>query len=132
MPSRPLALKRWMICRTHWGEQPARVAMSRLRRPPREYRTMRACRLLTAVIPTFEAHVNDPLNHRGAFNFADPAGTADWVDLTSGVTFEFRRRATLAVALVTPVTGPKPFDFEVLAQLNVRFGGGSRYGVLGP
>jgi hypothetical protein len=96
------------------------------------YRSPSACRLLTAVIPTFEAHVNDPLNHRGAFNFADPAGTADWVDLTSGVTFEFRRRATLAVALVTPVTGPKPFDFEVLAQLNVRFGGGSRYGVLGP
>jgi hypothetical protein len=90
------------------------------------YQDRSGCRLLTAAIPTFEVHVNDPLNHRGATNFADPAGTADWVDLTTGITFELHRRATLATAFVTPVTGPKPFDFEVLVQLNVRFGCGLR------
>jgi hypothetical protein len=77
---------------------------------------------LTAVMPHFEAHLNNPLNHRGATNPADPVGTPDWLDLTAGVTFELRRTATLAVGFVTPVTGPKPYDFEVLAQLNVRFG----------
>jgi hypothetical protein len=77
---------------------------------------------LTAVIPDFEVHVNDPLNHRGALNPLDPVGTPDWVDLTAGVTFEFRRQSTLALGFVTPVTGPKPYDFEVLAQFNYRFG----------
>jgi hypothetical protein len=77
---------------------------------------------LTAVMPSFEVHVNDPLNHRGATNPADPVGTPDWVDLTAGVTFELCRTSTVAVGFVTPVTGPKPYDFEVLAQLNVRFG----------
>jgi hypothetical protein len=38
------------------------------------------------------------------------------------VTFEFNRRSTLAAAIAAPVTGPKPFDFEVLVQFNWRFG----------
>jgi hypothetical protein len=90
------------------------------------YQDRTGCRLLTAAIPTFEVHVNNPLNHRGATNFADPAGTPDWVDLTTGLTLELHRRTTLAAAFVTPVTGPKPFDFEVLVQLNVRFGCSAR------
>jgi hypothetical protein len=80
-------------------------------------------RFITDVIPTFEVHVSDPLNHRGAFSLADPAGSADIVDLTAGVTFELKRNCTLAVGVVAPVTGPKPFDYEVLAQLNYHFGG---------
>ena len=51
----------------------------------------------------------------------DPAGTPDWVDVTVGTNIEFYQRARLAVGVVTPVTGPKPFDFEVLAQLQMRF-----------
>jgi hypothetical protein len=49
MPSRPWALKRWMRARTHCGVQSQRVAMSRLHTPPRESRTMRAWRALTAL-----------------------------------------------------------------------------------
>jgi hypothetical protein len=80
------------------------------------------CAWVTAVVPNFEVHVNNPLNHRGATNPTDPVGTQDWVDLTTGLTFELRRTATLALGFVTPVTGPKPYDFEVLAQFNMRFG----------
>jgi len=76
-------------------------------------------RLITAIAPTFEAHVNTPLNHRGAFN--GPDGTPDWVDLTAGTTFQFGSRSTLAIGAVTPVTGPKPFDIEAMVQLNFRF-----------
>jgi hypothetical protein len=86
------------------------------------YRNTCTDAFLTAILPHFEVHVNDPLNHRGAFNAADPVGTPDWVDLTTGVTFEFSKASTLAVGFVTPVTGPKPYDFEILAQLNYRFG----------
>ena len=86
------------------------------------YRSASCDRLLTAVVPTFEVHVNTPLDHRGAFRLNDPAATPDVVDLTTGATLEFNRRSTLAAAFVTPVTGPRPFDFEVLVQLTWRFG----------
>jgi hypothetical protein len=81
------------------------------------YRNGEADRLLTAIVPTFELHVNDPLRDRGSANNGGP----DIVDLTTGATFEFGRSASLAIGFVTPLTGPKPFDFEILTHLNVRF-----------
>lgn len=86
------------------------------------YRNRAQSNLVTAIIPTAEVHVNNPLNHRGAFDFTDPAGTPDWVSLTFGTTFELNGRSTLAVAFNTPVTGPRPYDYEVLVQFNLRFG----------
>jgi hypothetical protein len=75
---------------------------------------------ITALAPTFEVHVNDPLTHRHAS--ADcTVGLPDWVDLTGGFTVEFNRRATLAVGLSAPVTGPKPYALEAITQLNIRF-----------
>jgi hypothetical protein len=86
------------------------------------YRDRESMRGLTGVVPTFEVHVNTPLDHRGAFD-PDPAATPDWVDMTMGLTFEFHQQATFAVAFVTPVTGPKPYAYEIMAQFNWRFGG---------
>jgi hypothetical protein len=75
-------------------------------------------RWITGLAPTFEVHVNTPLNHRsGMCGINIP----DWVDLTEGVTVEFNSRATLAVGVSTPVTGLRPYDFEVLAHFNIRF-----------
>ncbi len=88
------------------------------------YRDFAGERFITGITPSLEVHVNSPLNHRGILDAADPAGTPDVVALTSGVTFEVRRHATFSVGFVTPVTGPRPFDWEVLAQLNIRLGGG--------
>jgi hypothetical protein len=39
-----------------------------------------------------------------------------------GTIFELSQRSTLAVGLVTPVTGPKPFNLEALVQFNLLFG----------
>jgi hypothetical protein len=80
--------------------------------------------LLSAVIPLFEVHVTDPLDHRGILHTLDPLGTDDFIDLTMGVTLELKHRATLALGVVTPVTGPKPFDVEALVQFNIFFGRG--------
>jgi hypothetical protein len=77
---------------------------------------------LTALVPTFEVHVNTPLNHRGALRFNDPFGTPDIVNLTYGANVLMKRRAMLSVGVVTPVTGPRPFDYEFLALLNIYFG----------
>jgi hypothetical protein len=79
-------------------------------------------RLLTGIAPTLEVHVSDPLNHRGAFKLLDPVGTADVVDLTMATTFNLGQRSSLSAGVVTPVTGPKPFDVEALVQFNWFFG----------
>ncbi len=77
---------------------------------------------LTAVAPTFEVHVNSPLNHRNPFNIFDPVASANVTNLTYGVNFQFFGRATLTTALVTPVSSPKPFDAEFALLLNIYFG----------
>ena len=82
---------------------------------------------LTSIAPTFETHVNLPLNHRGSLRRNDPAGTPDVVDLTLGMNFVFGRKSILSIAFVDPVTGPKPFSYEFSALLNV-FYGRTRYG----
>jgi hypothetical protein len=85
------------------------------------YRCHEPDRFLSALAPTVEAHVNTPLSHRGVLGFTDPAGTPDWVDLTVGTNLEFRDRARLAIGVVTPVTGPRPFDWEMLVQLRLSY-----------
>jgi hypothetical protein len=75
--------------------------------------------LITAVVPTLEAHVTTPLNHRN-----DPSAAVtvpDLVVLTAGSHFEIGRAATLSVGVAAPVTGPRAFDVEALVQLNYRF-----------
>ena len=83
-------------------------------------------RLVTAIAPTFEVHVNTPLNHRDVFNPNDPAGSADVVNLTYGMNFEFRQKSLLTFGFVNPVTGPRPFAYEVMLLFNYRFGRGAR------
>jgi len=87
------------------------------------YRSPDPSRLISAVAPTFEVHVNTPLNHRNPFNPNDPAATPDFVDLTYGLDVRFRQRSVLSLGIATPVTGPRPFDLEALVLFNIYFGG---------
>ena len=75
--------------------------------------------VITSVVPAFEVHINTPLSHRGSQ--AEPVGVPDWVDLTAGCHFGLYQRSTLSLGVATPVTGPKPFGVEALAQFNLRF-----------
>lgn len=77
---------------------------------------------VSAIAPSFEMHVNDPMNHRDVFNRFDIAGSADVLDLTFGLNVEFRRAVVLSFAFVTPVTSPKPFDSEAMILLNIYYG----------
>ena len=77
---------------------------------------------LSAIVPTFEVHLSDPLSHRGAFRPNDPAGTPDVLDLTFGSSFILRQRLVASLGCAFPVTGPHPFDVEALALLNFYFG----------
>jgi hypothetical protein len=74
--------------------------------------------LIQAVVPTFELHVNTPLNHRGKSSL--PIGMSDVIDLTAGV-YAVLPRGTLGGAIGVPLTGPKPFGVEAVAQYTMRF-----------
>ena len=88
---------------------------------------------LTGIVPTFEAHVNTPLGGRVQSITATPQLSAltgftsvmgqiqyaNQVNLTSGVTFIFNRRTTLALGVVAPAGTPHPFNVEYFAQVNV-------------
>jgi hypothetical protein len=82
-------------------------------------------RCLTAIVPTFEVHVNTPLNHRLQTGPEGFVGTPDVVDLTFGAGFIFGR-SILSVGIVNPVTGPRPFELEAVVLLNVLFGKSAR------
>jgi hypothetical protein len=86
-----------------------------LRRPDPDY-------WLTSVAPTFEVHVNSPLTHGDPYNRLDPGGVPNVVNLTYGINFEFTRRSVLTLGMATPVTGPRPFDYEAMILFNVYFG----------
>jgi hypothetical protein len=77
-------------------------------------------RLITAITPTFEAHLTDPLNHRGINNSSDVV-FSDILVLTSGLHIDTGMRCRTSLGVAVPVTGPKPFDIEAIAQFNLRF-----------
>ena len=83
---------------------------------------------VSAFVPTFEVHVNTPLNHRGVLRAFDQAGTPDVVDLTYGTNIYLGGRSALSVGVATPVTGPRPFAYEFMALLNVYYGKSARRG----
>jgi hypothetical protein len=90
------------------------------------YRNPNMDTFITAFAPTFEVHVNVPLNHRDINNVNDPVGLSTVVDLTYGGNIQFGQRTVLLLGAVTPVTGPRPYAVEALALLNFYFGGRQR------
>ncbi len=89
------------------------------------YRPSDPNKFVTAIVPTAEAHLTVPLNHRG-FSATDLASTPDILNMTSGVNVVLRQRAVLSAAYVTPVTGPKPFNAELVVLFNYYFGKSGR------
>lgn len=75
--------------------------------------------IVSGVIPTFEVHVNTPLDHRGPRN--EPVGFVDQVTLLGGAQFLFRERSAVGFGVGAPVTGPRPFSLQTTVQLNLWF-----------
>lgn len=75
--------------------------------------------ILTAVAPIAEVHVTTPLNNRELRRL--PIGAADIVSLTGGTTFCLGSRSALNLGVNVPVTGPRPYVVEAVAQLNIRY-----------
>lgn len=76
-------------------------------------------RFFHGIVPTAEVHVGTPLNNRG--NGFNQVHISDYVSLVGGVNFVFWRNSTIGFAAGSPVTGPRPWDFEANASINFRF-----------
>jgi hypothetical protein len=89
------------------------------------YRNPDPTSLLTGIAPTFEMHLNAPLQAPDRFsNLINQTGFLPFntqFNLTFGGTFEFKKSSTLGLAFVVPTLSPSPFDFEFLAHFNYRW-----------
>lgn len=92
---------------------------------------------LTAIVPTFEIHANNPLNNRliaadqfirrdqlfvfdqQSFFLEGEFVVKDQVNALAGVTFEFYDRSTLALGLVAPLGNEPIYDWELQLQFNL-------------
>jgi hypothetical protein len=89
------------------------------------YRDANPTAFLTGIAPTFEMHLNAPLQSPERFStLLNATGFLPFYtqfNLTFGGTFEFRSKATLGLAFVLPTASPLPFDYEFLAHFNYRW-----------
>jgi hypothetical protein len=81
--------------------------------------------LITYIVPTSEVHVTVPWTKEGVLS--QPVGfPTGLVVLTNGLHIGLGRATDLTVAVAVPITGPKTFNVEAVAQLNWRFGCSAR------
>jgi hypothetical protein len=77
--------------------------------------------IVSYVVPVTEAHFTIPYTRQGINRW--PVGFPEMLCvLTNGVHIGLGRSTDLTLAVAVPVTGPKTFDVEAVAQLNWRFG----------
>jgi hypothetical protein len=74
---------------------------------------------INSIVPTIEAHVNTPLNHRGSQS--SPIGVPDTFNFTGGVHVILQNGWTISSAVGVPWTGPTPNTIEGILQLNIQF-----------
>jgi hypothetical protein len=72
--------------------------------------------LIRGIVPTLEWHITTPAHVHNEDENSDT-----WVTLTPGVHLQVGQTTTITLGASVPVTGPKPFDVEGIAQLNFRF-----------
>jgi hypothetical protein len=76
---------------------------------------------ISAIIPTVEAHYTAALTHHG-LNNGSLVELPDQVIVTGGVHIGLGcDKAWFTVAAARPVTGPRPYEVEFIAQLNLNF-----------
>jgi hypothetical protein len=73
---------------------------------------------LRRITPTAEFHANIPFNHQSLSS--SPIGLPPSVDFTGGAYFQFGK-CVLGLAAGTPLTGPRLFNVEAIATLNIFF-----------
>ena len=73
---------------------------------------------IRGIVPTIEGHLYTPLDHRSR---NDTIRGFDTFIVTGGVNFILPGNSTIGVGIATPLTGPRPFEWEGIASINFRF-----------
>jgi hypothetical protein len=73
---------------------------------------------ITAVTPTVEAHVNTPLDHKNSDSLILGINL---VDLVAGVHVTLKQDCTFTLGAATSLSGPRPYDVEMIAQLAMHY-----------
>lgn len=76
---------------------------------------------ITAIAPAFEVHSAVALNTSSNFGPGNPNAYANVVDFGFVGNVEFLGRSRLAAGVVFPVSSPRPFDAEAIAQFRFIF-----------
>jgi hypothetical protein len=76
---------------------------------------------LSRVVPTFEAHLNVPLNNRGRDLVNDTTQFPDQLTLLGGLQMLFKDKAGLGISTGAPVTGPRLYSLQATVQFNYWF-----------
>jgi hypothetical protein len=78
-----------------------------------------------SIAPMLEVHVASPLRQADPtvndFGVFDNLEVHNVVDVTLGASAELANGAVIGVGMSLPMTGPRPFDWEGIAQFNYRF-----------
>jgi hypothetical protein len=81
------------------------------------YRLYRGDGGIRFVTPVIEGHLTTPLENHDSRELSVP----DIFSMTGGLHIGFGQRAILSIGVNVPLTGPRPYDVEALAQLNYHF-----------
>ena len=74
-------------------------------------------RFIQGLIPTFETHVNVPLDNSDP---SLPISFQTQFNITAGV-YAVLPRAIMGFAVGVPLVGPRPYDYEISANCTLRF-----------
>lgn len=80
------------------------------------YWLYRSTGLLTGIIPTVELHANLAPNDHDCIGY-----NTNEIDITAGIHTILNQRAILTLGASIPVTGPLPYTFEGIIELNYLF-----------
>jgi hypothetical protein len=76
--------------------------------------------IVASLIPTIEAHLTVPLDNVSKAA-SSPIYFPNIFSVTGGVHVGFSNRSNLSLGLNLPVSGPSPYDCELIAQFNYRY-----------
>ncbi len=82
-------------------------------------------RFLTGVAATVEFHSDSAISDAGLRRVndltADTAAPLEEIAITAGVDFIFLRHGSIGFGVSVPLTGPSPYDYELITRMNFKF-----------
>jgi hypothetical protein len=83
------------------------------------------CKCLTGVAGTVEFHSNTAVSNAGLYRLQNAASATaaalEEITITAGLSFVLNHRSEIGFAANMPVMGPRPYDYEFITHINLKF-----------